>query len=86
MLQDIRYAFRTLLRARSFTASAVLTLGLGVAVNTLVFTLLDALALRPIPVRDPARVVRIFPVDSRGQRETPFLPRLRRLPVSGSIR
>ena len=33
MLQDLRYAVRTLLRARSFTLSAVLTLGLGVAVN-----------------------------------------------------
>src|SRR3954453_6561955 len=72
MLQDIRYAVRTLLRTRSFTASAVLTLGLGVAVNTLVFTLLDALALRPMPVRDPARVVRILTVDSHGQRGNLF--------------
>ena len=72
MLQDLRYTVRTLLRARSFTLSAVLTLGLGVAVNTLVFTLLNSLALRPMPVRDAARVVRVYPVDSRGHRENLF--------------
>ena len=72
MLQEIRYALRTLMHAPSFTASAVLTLAVGIALNTLVFTLLDSLALRPMPVRDPARVVRIFPIDARGQRQNLF--------------
>jgi hypothetical protein len=36
-------------------------LGIGIAVNTIVFTLLNSLVLRPMPVRDPGRVVRLFP-------------------------
>ena len=71
-MQDIRYALRTLLRARSFTVSAALTLAIGIAVNTIVFTLLNSLALRPMPVRDPSRVVRIFPIDDHGKRQNLF--------------
>ena len=69
MLQDLRYACRTLLRAPSFTVAAVLTLAIGIAVNTIVFTLLNSLALRAMPVRDADRVVRVFPLDARGERQ-----------------
>jgi putative ABC transport system permease protein len=72
MLKDLRYAVRTLQRAPSFTIAAVLTLALGIAANALVFTLVNSLALRPMPVRDPGRVVRIFPVDARGHRQNLF--------------
>jgi predicted permease len=72
MLKDLRYAVRTLQRAPSFTIAAVLTLALGIAANTLVFTLLNSLALRPMPVRDPGRVVRVFPIDARGHRHNLF--------------
>ena len=51
--QDFRHALRSLLRTPSFTAVAVLTLGLGIGANTAIFQLIDAVALRKLPVRDP---------------------------------
>ena len=51
--QDLRYALRALLHAPSFTAVAVLTLGLGIGANTAIFQLIDAVALRKLPVQDP---------------------------------
>jgi hypothetical protein len=58
-LQDIRYATRTLRRNIGFTTLAVLTLGVGIGVNTTVFTVLDAVALRGLPVRQPDTLVRL---------------------------
>jgi putative ABC transport system permease protein len=52
MFQDLRYALRSLLRARSFTAAAVLTLALGIGTTTVVYAVLDALLLRPLPFGD----------------------------------
>ena len=72
MMQDLRYGCRALLRAPAFAISAVLTLAIGIAVNTIAFTLLNSLALRPMPVRDATRVVRIFPVDETGRRQNLF--------------
>ncbi len=72
MMQDLRYAIRALLRAPAFAISAVLTLAIGIAVNTIVFTLLNSLALRPMPVRYAAHVVRIFPIDETGRRQNLF--------------
>src|SRR5882762_126818 len=59
-LKDLHYALRTLRNNPAFTAVAVAALALGIGVNTSIFTLYDALALRPIPVKDPARVIRLF--------------------------
>lgn len=56
--QDIRYAARGLARTPSFTAMAVLTLALGIGVNTALFTTYNAVALKPLPVSDPDRVLR----------------------------
>jgi predicted permease len=72
LIQDLRYAIRTLRRSPLFVVSAVVTLAVGIAVNTIVFTLLNSLALRPMPVRAADRVVRLYPVDSRGQRQNLF--------------
>ena len=56
LLQDLRYALRTLARSPGFTAAAVLTLGLGIGAATAGFTLLDWLLLRPVAgVREPSR-------------------------------
>src|SRR3954470_16677504 len=72
MLNDLRYAIRALRAAPAFTLVAVATLALGIAVNTIAFTLLNSLALRPMPVRDATRVVRIYPVDANGSRQNLF--------------
>lgn len=60
MLKDFRYALRTLLKHRNFTAAAVLTLALGIGINTGIFTLLYSLAFRPLPVKDPESVVSVY--------------------------
>ena len=58
--QDVRYAFRALLRNRGFTAVAVGTLALGSGANAAIFTTVEAALLRPLPYRDAARVVHMW--------------------------
>jgi len=72
VIHDLRYALRNLRRSPLFALSAIVTLAIGIAVNTIVFTLLNSLALRPMPVRGADRVVRLYPVDSRGHRQNLF--------------
>jgi predicted permease len=57
MLSDVRFALRTLRRSPAFTTAAILSLALGIGANTAIFTLINALLLRPLPVRDPASLV-----------------------------
>jgi len=59
-LQDLRYALRALLKNRNFTVAALLTLALGIGINTGIFTLLYSVAFRPLPVKDPESVVNVF--------------------------
>ena len=56
---DLRYAIRILFRSPGFSAIAVLTLALGIGINTIVFTLYSAVALKPIAARAPEELVRI---------------------------
>ena len=58
--QDLRYAVRTLLRTPGFVAVTLLTLMLGIGANLAIFTVVHAVILRPLPIHEPERVVRIF--------------------------
>jgi predicted permease len=66
--QDVRYALRTLRRQPGFTAVAVGTLAVAIGLNTAVFDVYSALTLRPWPVNDPDRVVKIFNLSNRDLR------------------
>jgi hypothetical protein len=57
---DLRYAWRSLYKQRSFSAIAVITLALGIGVNTAVFSVFYAVVMRPLPYDDPDRVVVIW--------------------------
>jgi putative ABC transport system permease protein len=56
-VQDVRYALRALARAPGFSAVAILTLALGIGATTIVYSLVDGILLKPLPIADPGRVV-----------------------------
>ena len=60
LVRDMAFGLRLLVRKPGFTAAALLSLILGIGLNTAVFTLLDAVFLRPLPVEDPASLVSVF--------------------------
>src|ERR1700730_15446947 len=57
---DLRLAIRSLRQTPIFTATAILTLAIGIGGTTAIFSVVDAVLLRPLPFRDPARLVRIW--------------------------
>jgi putative ABC transport system permease protein len=69
--QDLKFAFRMLLKNPAFTVVAVLTLGLGIGANTAIFSVIDAVLLQPLPYQDSARLVQVS--QTAIQNQTPGL-------------
>jgi predicted permease len=81
LAQDVRSGFRQLVKSPAFFAVAILTLTLGIGANTTVFSLIQALVLRSLPVREPQQLVRYYFIP-----DWPFpASYLRDLPLSGPI-
>src|SRR5215813_13305633 len=60
ILADLRYAWRILRRSPLFTTVAILSLALGIGANTAIFTLMDQIVLRKLPVKDPENLVMLY--------------------------
>src|SRR5438132_3541698 len=68
MFQDLRFGVRMLLKHKSFTMVAILSLALGIGANTAIFQLIDAVRLRTLPVKAPQELAEIRMADMKGAR------------------
>src|SRR5262249_53804023 len=66
LIGDVRYALRWLRRSPGFTLVAALSLAVGIGFNTALFTLVDAMLMRPLPVERPDRLVDVFTTSDDG--------------------
>ena len=68
-MKSLRFAFRQLLKTPGFTAVALITLALGIGVNTSMYTLVDVLLFRTVPFAEPDRLVSVFSTSPQNQRD-----------------
>lgn len=74
MISDLRHAWRALRQAPLFTAIAVLTLGLGIGANSAIFTVVNAVFFRPVPVAEPERLVDVYTRENQNRFSTSSYP------------
>ena len=79
ILSDLRYAVRSLVRAPAFALAVVAVLALGIGANTAIFSIVNAVLLRPLPFEDPERLVRLFHVPPQNT-----FPGIKRFSVSAA--
>src|SRR5436853_31570 len=72
LLHDIRFGCRMLLKNPGFAAVAIITLALGIGVNTSIFSMVDWILLRPLPVKDPAQLTELAFQQRRGNMQNQF--------------
>lgn len=82
---DVRYAARHLLRSPGFSAAAILTLALGVGANTAMFSVLNALVLRPLPILDPDGLIGLTSRNPQGQLRLTLIPAVTELQRQGPL-
>src|SRR5258708_24790057 len=70
--QDARYAFRVLVKTPAVTIVAVVSLALGIGANTAIFSLINALILRSLPVRDPQQLVSVSTISPENKEHDPL--------------
>jgi predicted permease len=78
LFHDLRFAFRQLSRTPGFTVTAVLTLAIGIGANTAIFSLVNAVLFKPLPVADPQQITTLTYRQNHGTLQRPFsLPEFR---------
>jgi predicted permease len=73
VLNDLRYAVRTLARSPGFSVTAVLVMALGIGANVALFTVVRSVLLKPLPFREPERLIQLYEKSPDGRREFSYV-------------